>query len=57
MTVVTETSTSPNTEQIVDALAAGDARKARKVMHDHVIAAGDQLARWYERRSSTVFLG
>ena len=44
-------------EQIIDALAAGDARKARKAMHDHVIAAGDQLAHWYERRSSTVFLG
>lgn len=44
-------------KQIIDALADGDARKARRAMRDHVIAAGDHLAQWYEQRSSTVFLG
>jgi DNA-binding GntR family transcriptional regulator len=44
-------------EQIVDALAAGDGELARRLMRDHVIAAGEALARWYERRSRTVFRG
>jgi DNA-binding GntR family transcriptional regulator len=44
-------------EQIVEALASNDAELARQVMRDHVIAAGEALARWYERRSQTVFRG
>jgi DNA-binding GntR family transcriptional regulator len=44
-------------ERIVEALAAGDARLARDEMHRHVVSAGEQLAHWYERRSSTVFTG
>jgi DNA-binding GntR family transcriptional regulator len=44
-------------ERIVEALAAGDAGEARAQMGRHVISAGEQLARWYERRSSTVFVG
>jgi DNA-binding GntR family transcriptional regulator len=44
-------------ERIVEALAAGDAAAARKQMKIHVTSAGEQLARWYERRSSTVFVG
>jgi DNA-binding GntR family transcriptional regulator len=44
-------------ERIVEALAANDAEFARKEMRDHVIAAGEALARWYERRSQTVFRG
>ena len=44
-------------ERIVEALAAHDAELARHEMRDHVIAAGEALARWYERRSQTVFRG
>jgi DNA-binding GntR family transcriptional regulator len=44
-------------ERIVEALAAHDAELARREMRDHVIAAGEALARWYERRSQTVFRG
>jgi DNA-binding GntR family transcriptional regulator len=44
-------------ERIVEALAANDAELAREEMRDHVIAAGEALARWYERRSQTVFRG
>jgi DNA-binding GntR family transcriptional regulator len=44
-------------ERIVEALAANDAEFARKEMREHVIAAGEALARWYERRSQTVFRG
>jgi DNA-binding GntR family transcriptional regulator len=44
-------------EQIVEALESNDAELARQVMRDHVIAAGEALARWYERRSQTVFRG
>lgn len=44
-------------ERIVEALAANDAELARREMRDHVIAAGEALARWYERRSQTVFRG
>lgn len=44
-------------ERIVEALAANDAELARQEMRDHVIAAGEALARWYERRSQTVFRG
>jgi DNA-binding GntR family transcriptional regulator len=44
-------------ERIIAALAAGDGKLARKHMQAHVIQAGEQLARWYERRSATVFKG
>lgn len=44
-------------ERIVEALAADDAELARREMHAHVVRAGEQLARWYERRSATVFRG
>jgi DNA-binding GntR family transcriptional regulator len=44
-------------ERIVEALAANDAELARREMREHVIAAGEALARWYERRSQTVFRG
>lgn len=44
-------------DRIVDALAAGDAATARDEMRAHVKNAGEQLARWYEDRSATVFVG
>jgi DNA-binding GntR family transcriptional regulator len=44
-------------ERIVAALAAGDAEAAAAEMRAHVVEAGDQLAEWYEKRSSTVFRG
>ena len=44
-------------ERIVEALAANDVELARQEMRDHVVAAGEALARWYERRSQTVFRG
>jgi DNA-binding GntR family transcriptional regulator len=44
-------------DRIIQALAAGDGQLARREMQAHVINAGEQLARWYERRSATVFRG
>lgn len=44
-------------ERIVKAIAEEDAELARREMQAHVISAGEQLARWYERRSATVFRG
>jgi DNA-binding GntR family transcriptional regulator len=44
-------------ERILDAIVAGDAKSARQEMVKHVVGAGEQLARWYERRSATVFVG
>lgn len=44
-------------ERILDALERGDGEAARSEMREHVLKAGEQLARWYERRSSTVFRG
>lgn len=44
-------------DRIVDALTAGDAQTARTEMQAHVKNAGEQLARWYEGRSATVFVG
>jgi DNA-binding GntR family transcriptional regulator len=41
-------------DEIIDALAAGDGVGAREAMHRHVIDSGEQLARWYEDRSTTV---
>jgi DNA-binding GntR family transcriptional regulator len=43
--------------RILDAIERGDTQAARAQMRAHVISAGDQVARWYERRSSTVFTG
>ncbi|UFS58668.1 GntR family transcriptional regulator [Subtercola endophyticus] len=43
--------------RIVEALANGDTAAARAEMRAHVISAGEQIAHWYERRSSTVFTG
>ncbi|WP_432537158.1 GntR family transcriptional regulator [Kineococcus arenarius] len=44
-------------ERIVAALAVGDAEAAAREMRDHVRKAGEHLAHWYERQSSTVFRG
>lgn len=44
-------------ERIVAALAAGDVEAAGREMREHVMKAGEHLAHWYERRSSTVFRG
>ena len=44
-------------ERIIDALEAGDAETAREEMRAHVLSAGEHLAQWYEKRSSTVFHG
>jgi DNA-binding GntR family transcriptional regulator len=44
-------------ERIIDALEAGDLEAARAHMRAHVLSAGEHLAQWYERRSSTVFHG
>ncbi|GAB6903751.1 GntR family transcriptional regulator [Kineosporia succinea] len=44
-------------ERIVAALAAGDTEAAGREMREHVRKAGEHLAHWYERRSSTVFRG
>lgn len=43
--------------RIIEAIERGDADEARAEMRAHVLGAGEQLARWYERRSSTVFTG
>lgn len=43
--------------RIIEALERGDAEDAAAQMRAHVLGAGEQLARWYERRSSTVFTG
>jgi DNA-binding GntR family transcriptional regulator len=44
-------------DRIIAALAAGDAAAAGSLMRGHVVQAGEQLARWFEQRSSTVFRG
>jgi DNA-binding GntR family transcriptional regulator len=44
-------------EEIVEAFVAGDRERAAGLMRDHVLRAGEHLAHWYERRSSTVFTG
>lgn len=43
--------------RIIEAIERGDAAEAAGQMRAHVLGAGEQLARWYERRSSTVFTG
>lgn len=42
-------------DEIIAALKAGDAPRAREAMHAHIISSGEYLAAWYERRSRTVF--
>lgn len=44
-------------QQIIQAFRAGDEERAATLVRDHVLSAGEHLARWYERRSSTVFTG
>lgn len=44
-------------QRIIAALTNENAELARREMQAHVISAGEQLARWYERRSATVFRG
>ncbi|MCU1526422.1 MAG: GntR family transcriptional regulator [Frondihabitans sp.] len=43
-------------ERILAALESGDAETAQTEMRAHVLSAGEHLARWYERRSTTVLL-
>jgi DNA-binding GntR family transcriptional regulator len=43
--------------RIIEAIESGDAERASREMREHVIKAGEHLARWYEQRSSTVFRG
>jgi DNA-binding GntR family transcriptional regulator len=40
-------------EQLVEAFADGDHDRAAALMREHVLRAGEHLAHWYERRSST----
>ncbi|MBT0773596.1 GntR family transcriptional regulator [Kineosporia sp. J2-2] len=44
-------------ERIIAAMVAGDTETAGREMREHVLKAGEHLAHWYERRSSTVFRG
>ena len=39
-------------ERIVEALVKPDARRARKLLHQHVLETGDTAARWLERQGS-----
>jgi DNA-binding GntR family transcriptional regulator len=44
-------------DAIIAGLQAHDGVEARRAMRRHVLSAGEQLARWYEQRSTTVFRG
>jgi DNA-binding GntR family transcriptional regulator len=44
-------------EALIDAFTSGDHDRAAGLMREHVLRAGEHLAHWYERRSSTVFTG
>ena len=44
-------------DAIIQALRARDGAAARAAMREHVLTAGNHLARWYEQRSTTVFRG
>jgi DNA-binding GntR family transcriptional regulator len=44
-------------DEIIAALEAGDAERARAAMQAHIISSGEYLATWYERRSATVYRG
>ena len=39
-------------DRIVEALVKPDARRARKLLHQHVLETGDTAARWLERQGS-----
>jgi DNA-binding GntR family transcriptional regulator len=39
-------------DRITDALAAGDARRARRLLHAHVLDTGETAARWLDRQGS-----
>lgn len=44
-------------DAIIAALKARDGAAAMAAMREHVLKAGEHLARWYEQRSTTVFRG
>jgi DNA-binding GntR family transcriptional regulator len=44
-------------EELLEAFVARDHERAAELMRQHVLRAGEHLAHWYERRSSTVFTG
>ena len=44
-------------DAIIAGLKARDGAEARRSMRQHVLGAGEHLARWYEQRSTTVFRG
>jgi DNA-binding GntR family transcriptional regulator len=44
-------------DAVIQALRAREGAAAREAMREHVLTAGNHLARWYERRSTTVFQG
>jgi DNA-binding GntR family transcriptional regulator len=44
-------------DAIVDALQSADPERAGALMRSHVLQAGEHLARWFERRSTTTFRG
>ena len=44
-------------DAVIAALAQHDGPAARLAIREHVLLAGEQLARWYEERSTTVFRG
>ena len=44
-------------DAIIQALRDRDGAAARAAMREHVLTAGNHLARWYEQRSTTVFRG
>jgi DNA-binding GntR family transcriptional regulator len=44
-------------DAIIQALRNRDGAAARAAMREHVLSAGNHLARWYEQRSTTVFRG
>jgi len=44
-------------DAVIKALRARDGAGARAAMREHVLTAGNHLARWYEQRSTTVFRG
>ena len=39
-------------DRITEALAAGDARRARRLLHTHVLDTGETAARWLDRQGS-----
>jgi DNA-binding GntR family transcriptional regulator len=44
-------------DAIIAGVKSGDGSAARNAMRQHVLNAGEHLARWYEERSTTVFRG